>query len=294
MRSLPLPRAAAPVLIAAAIGGSVVGAVGCSSKSGQAANAKSPEVQSDTEYDIAKDLFVKGKPREALDHANKAVSLNEDNDKAHYMVGVLLMQFCTSTRGLDAPDCRLPEIEKSARAALKANPDFRDGKNFLGNVLILEKKYKEAIGVLEPLTKDPAYVQSYLAWGNLGWAQTEDGQLDPAVTSLRNAIGTEPRFCVGHYRLGLALEKKNDLPNAEQSLSSAVTADPACDALQDAWEARGRVRAKLGKQNDACQDYKRCEEISKETATGQRCVRERAKLPATCLVAVNPNEMRKT
>jgi Tfp pilus assembly protein PilF len=289
MRSLFRLRAAAPVLIAAAIGGTA-----CASKSGASPTAKSPEVQSDAEYDIAKDLFSKGKPREALDHANKAVGLNEDNDKAHYMVGVILMQFCTSNRGLEAPDCKLSDIEKAARAALKANPDFRDGKNFLGNVLILEKKYKEAIQVLEPLTKDPAYVQSYLAWGNLGWAQTEDGQLDPAVTSLRNAIGTEPRFCVGHYRLGLVLEKKNDLPNAEQSLSSAVTADPACDALQDAWEARGRVRAKLGKQNDACQDYKRCEEISKETKTGQRCVVERAKLPSTCLVAVNPNEMRKS
>lgn len=291
MRSRPLFRAAAPLLIAAAIGSTA-----CTGKSGQSPNAKSPEVQSDAEYDLAKDFFAKGKPREALDHANKAVALNEDNDKAHYMVAAILMQFCSSNRGLDAPDCKLADVEKSARAALKANPDFRDAKNFLGNVLILERRYKDAITVLEPLTKDPAYVQSYLAWGNLGWAQSEDGQIEPAIASLRNAIGTEPRFCVGHYRLGLALEKKNDLASAEQSLSSAITADPSCDALQDAWEARGRVRVKLGKANDACTDYKRCEDISKETSTGQRCVRERAKLGAssTCLVAVNPNEMRKT
>jgi type IV pilus assembly protein PilF len=289
MRERSLKRAAAPVLIAVAIG-----SVACTSKNSAAPNAKSPEVQSDAEYDLAKDFFGKGKPREALDHANKAVALNEENDKAHYMVAAILMQFCSSNRGLAAPDCRLGDVEKSARAALKANPDFRDAKNFLGNVLILQKRYKDAIAVLEPLTKDPAYVQSYLAWGNLGWAQTEDGQLDPAITSLRNAVGTEPRFCVGHYRLGLALEKKNDLPNAEQSLTTALTADPQCDFLQDGWEGRGRVRAKLGKNAEACTDFKRCEDISKETETGQRCARERAKLPATCLVAVNPNDMRKT
>lgn len=294
MRSLPRFRAAAPVLIALAIGCCGVASAGCSSKGGAAPNAKSPEIQSDAEYDLAKDLVAKGKPREALDHANKAVQLNEENDKAHYIVAAILLQFCSSNRGLDAPDCKLADVEKSARAALKANPDFRDAKNFLGNVLILQKRAKEAIAVLEPLTKDPAYVQSYLAWGNLGWAQTEDGQLDLAITSLRNAIGSEPRFCVGHFRLGLAFEKKNDFASAEQSLSSAITADPACDALQDAWEARGRVRGKLGKATDACTDYKRCEDISKETSTGQRCARERAKLPTTCLVAVNPNEMRKT
>jgi hypothetical protein len=80
----------------------------------------------------------------------------------------------------------------------------------LGTVLINEKKYKDAITVLEPLTKDAAYVNPYFAWGNLGWAQLEDGQIDASITSLKNAVGTEPRFCVGHYRLGLALEKKGD------------------------------------------------------------------------------------
>src|SRR5437870_5765025 len=115
MRSSKLYGAAAPFLIAAAIGTG-----GCTGKGGQQPNAKSPEVQSDAEYDLAKDFFVKGKPREALDHANKAVALNEDNDKAHYMVGAILMQFCSSNRGLDAPDCKLADVEKATRNALKA------------------------------------------------------------------------------------------------------------------------------------------------------------------------------
>lgn len=266
----------------------------CAGKSGQRPNAQSPERQSETEYDLARDLFQKGQVREALDHAQKAVSLNEENDKAHYMVAAILLSFCSGPRGLGDPDCRLPQIETSLRAALKANPDFRDATNTLGSVLINENKHKEAIAVLEPLTKDPAYVQSYLAWGNLGWAQLESGQLDPAITSLRNAIASEPRFCVGHYRLGTALERKGDYAGAEQSLSTAITADPACADLQDAWEARGRVRLRLNKVPDARQDYAKCVEISKETETGKRCVREIAKLPAASQLAVNPNDTRKT
>src|SRR5262249_29671831 len=143
--------------------------------------------------------------------------------------------------------------------------------------------------------KDPAYVHPHFAWGNLGWAQVLDGQLDAGIGSLRNAV-TEPRFCVGHYRLGVALERKGDTALAEQSFTSAVTADPQCAELQDAWEARGRVRAKLGKTTEACQDYGRCIEISKETNTGKVCVRELARLQCSAPPTrrpegeVNPNE----
>lgn len=249
----------------------------CASGNKGQPGAQSPERQSDTEYDLARDLFQKGQARPALDHAQKAVTLNDENDKAHYLMAAILLSFCSGPRGFEAPDCKLTGVEKSARAALRANPQFRDATNLLGQVLINEKKYKEAIVVLQPLTKDPAYIHPYFAWGNLGWAQILDGQLDAGIGSLRNAVA-EPRFCVGHYRLGIAYEKKADLGSAEQSFSNAVSADPQCGELQDAWEARARVRIKLGKAAEARQDYERCCEISRETATGKSCVRELAKL----------------
>src|SRR6478672_7007112 len=59
-------------------------------------NAKSPETQSDAEYDVAKDLFYKGQPRAALDHARKAVELNEDNSKALYFTSVIHLSFCST------------------------------------------------------------------------------------------------------------------------------------------------------------------------------------------------------
>lgn len=263
---------------------------GCGSSKGQQPGAQSPERQSDAEYDIARDLFTKGNTRVALDHVQKAISFNEENDKAHYLKAAILLAFCSGPRLFEAPDCRLTDVEASTRAALKYNPDFRDAKNLLGQVLINEKKYKDAIAVLEPLTKDPAYVHPYLAWGNLGWAQVLDGQLDAGITALKNAV-TEPRFCVGHYRLGVGFERKGDPVQAEQSFTNAVSVDdPQCSALQDAWEARGRVRAKLGKAADARSDYERCVEISKETQTGKTCVRELAKMtsaPTSSSVTVN-------
>ncbi len=286
MRSLwrPTFRAAAPRAASRSVAALVLASAlalatwGCPGNKGQP-GAQSPERQSEAEYDLARDLFSKGNPRAALDHAQKAVSLNEDNEKAHYMVAVIYLSFCSTNQGWSAPDCRLAEAEKSARASLKANPQFRDAINMLAQILIDEKKCKEAIQVIEPLTRDAAYVHPFLAWGNLGWAQVCDGQLDQGIASLRNAI-TEPRFCVGHYRLGVAYEKKGDLRGAEEAFTNAVTADPQCEELQDAWEGRCGVRMRLGKAEDARKDCEKCQAISAQTATGKACAQRLQKLPA--------------
>jgi len=251
----------------------------CSGHGSNNPGAQSPERQSDAAYDLAVDTFHRGNPRGALDQALKAVDLNEDNAKALYFTSTIYAYFCAGPQGMQGPDCKMDEAEKFARRAVKADPQFRDAKNLLGQLLILEQKPKDAIAILEPLTKDPAYESSYLAWGNLGWAQVKAGMLDQGIASLRNAV-TQPRFCVGHYRLGVAWEEKKDFTQAEQSLTSAVTVDsPDCQALQDAWQARGRVRNKLGRTADARADLEKCRDLSPETKAGKDCVQMLAALP---------------
>ena len=172
----------------------------------------------------------------------------------------------------------LADAEKFARRALVVNDKFREAKNTLGQILILEKRYPEAMTVLEPLTRDPSFESSYLAWGNYGWAQVLAGKVDDGIESLKNAI-TEPRFCVGHYRLGIAYETKGDLAAAETSLSNAVNVEaPECKNLQDAWQERAEVRMKLGKVADARADFEKCRDISIETMAGKACQDALAKI----------------
>jgi type IV pilus assembly protein PilF len=239
-----------------------------------------PERRSQVEYDIARDYYSKGQPRLALQHCRSAVELDDQNADAAYFASVLHLSFCNQPpQELQSPDCHLPDAEKYARNALSINPKFRDAENTLGQVLILEKRYPEAIAVLEPLTKDPAFESANLAWGNLGWAQVLAGRVNEGIESLKNAI-TEPRFCVGHYRLGVAFEKKGDLPSAEQSLTNALSVDdPKCKGLQDAWYERGLVRMKLGKAADARGDFARCRDIAGDTAAGKACAEALAQNP---------------
>jgi type IV pilus assembly protein PilF len=250
----------------------------CSGR-GASAPGVDPERQSESEYDVARDYFFKNQPRLALDHCRKAVELDDQNSKALYFASAIHLFFCSGKLDLRDPDCRLGDAESYARRALTVDPNFREAKNTLGQILILEKRYPEAIAILAPLTKDPAFESSYLAWGNLGWAQVLAGQTDQGIESLKNSI-TEPRFCVGHYRLGVAYEKKGDLAAAEQSLTNALAVDSAdCKALQDAWQARAEVRARLGKVAESRADFEKCRSISAETQTGKGCVEALARTP---------------
>lgn len=264
---------ASPVVSAAALSFALVATPGCGTKGANQPGAQSPERQSDAEYDVALDLFSKGQNRLALDHIRKAIELNDENERALYLASAIQLSFCAGIQGFSAPDCNLAEAERFARLALKAKDTFRDARNMLGQILINEKKYAEAIAVLEPLTKDAAYAEPHLAWGNFGWAQVMNGQVDSGIASLKNSV-TNPKFCVGHYHLGVAYEKKGDFAQAEASLTSAVSVDsPSCQNLQDAWEARARVRMRLGKTADARADFEKCRDISAESTTGKSCVK---------------------
>ncbi len=237
-----------------------------------------PQRQSEAEYDVARDFFFRGQPRQALDHCRKAIALDDQNAKALYFASTIHLYFCSGRLELRDPDCRLHDAETFVRRALKVDDNFREAKNTLGQILILEARYAEAIAVLAPLTKDPAFESSYLAWGNLGWAQVLEGHVDEGIESLKNSI-TEPRFCVGHFRLGLADEKKGDLVAAEASLTNALSVDAAeCKNLQEAWEARARVRVRLGKPQEARADYEKCRDLAADTQAGKTCTEGLARI----------------
>jgi len=251
-------------------------ACGPSSDAVSPSGAGSPERQSIAEYDVARDLFVaRGNAREGLRHALLAVDLDGSNAEAAHLVSLIYLFFCSTSEA----DCRLDEAERYVRKALKAKADLREARNTLGVVLIHQKRYADAVAVLEPLTQDILYSTPENAWGNLGWAYLEKGDTDKAISSLRRALALQPDFCVGAYRLGLAHEKEGDHKAAIEAVSRAVETDrPECRALQDAFLARARIAVRLGDNDMARNDLQRCRDLDAGTPTGQTCVAELTKL----------------
>jgi Tfp pilus assembly protein PilF len=235
-----------------------------------------PSRQSESEYDIARDLWLRrGQTREALEHALKAVELDDENADAQHLVALLYLDFCSQSRD----DCRLADAEKHARRALKLRPDFREAKNTLGVVFIHQKKAAAAVELLRPLTEDILYQTPENAWGNLGWAYLELGKLDPAIDALRRSVAAQPQFCVGNYRLGVAHERKGELAPALSAFTRALeTEAPGCKGLQEAWAGRARVSFRAGDVDSARADLAQCVKLSETTSAGKECRSMMAKL----------------
>jgi type IV pilus assembly protein PilF len=246
----------------------VVSLTACMS-GGDGPQAQDASRQSESEYDIARDLWLRrGHARDALEHALKAVKLDDENAEAQHLVALLYLDFCSQS----TDECRLPEAEKHARRALALKPDFREARNTLAVILIHSKKPAAAVDVLRPLTEDILYQTPENAWGNLGWAYLELGKLDPAIDALRRSVAAQPRFCVGNYRLGLAHERKGELGAALTAFTRALeTEAPGCNALQDAWAGRARVSVRAGDLDSAREDLGRCLKLSQTTSVGKEC-----------------------
>jgi tetratricopeptide (TPR) repeat protein len=243
--------------------------VACGGARSQGTGAEDPVRVAESEYDIARDLWLqRGQLRDALEHALKAVELDDQNAEAAHLVSLLYLDFCARS----PTECRLDEAERHARKALVLRPELREARNTLGVILIHQKKPAEAIQVLRPLSEDILYQTPEKAWGNLGWAYLEAGDVEHAIDALRKSIAAQPLFCVGSYRLGLALERKGELSPALEALTRALETEvPECSRLQDAVAARARVHGALRQSEAQRADLVRCVELSSATRIGKNC-----------------------
>lgn len=228
------------------------------------------------QYELAVGLRQEGNVAAAYQTLFKALEMDPNNAKANLLLGNMFLLALDEDPGhVGRAELHFREVlriqeskKKSEEHALR--PDAHNG---LGVLYIHVGRYEEAIQQLELAAQDLFNRQSYMAYGNLGWAYEELGQLDKAVDALLRAVKLHPSFCVGYYRLGRAYQQKKEHEKAEQALTSALEVDERCSAFQDAWHLRGEARMTLGHRDDARADFERCIELAASTPAGKACAR---------------------
>lgn len=248
-----------------------------------------PDPKSQATFDVAVDEFKKGHLRESLSQVTEALKQDGNNGDAALLGSHIYLAFCA--RDVSSPDCRFADAEKLARLAVDRLPESREARNTLGVVLIHRKLHAEAVEVLKALSEDILYESPQMAWGNLGWAYLESGEVDLAIDALRRSIAAQPNFCVGNFRLGLAYEKKGDLEAARGAFTRALeTERPVCKRIQEAWEGRARVGGRLGATDEARSDSEQCKKLAPASASGARCATLLTGLPAASPVGADKRE----
>ena len=226
--------------------------------------------QSSAQFRLAASVHQEGGNRAVvLQHLRRALELDDTNPRAHLLMGFVLIERRNWRTGI-------PSLERAVQLMAESGAGgamLAEARNVLGSALIQAGRAEEAIPILQESAGDLMNTTPHLALGNLGLAHYELNQYGEAREALRDAIDQQGRFCLGFYRLGMVFFAEEEFELAEQALTQAVEADPACRAFQDAYKLRGEVYARLELSEEAVDDMERCMELGPRTVTGQFCER---------------------
>ena len=120
---------------------------------------------------------------------------------------------------------RLEEAEAACRRALELRPAFPDALNNLGNVLSDQGRFEEAIASFRKAI-DLAPGQSFDAWDNLARLLMRTGRMFAAERVLNRACELWPRNPALYEYLGVVLQERGRLADAEEMFQLALLLQP--------------------------------------------------------------------
>jgi tetratricopeptide (TPR) repeat protein len=199
-------------------------------------------------FDLGVNAQTSGDVQTAYREYQQAVEKYPDFAEAHNALGILLHL------SFKRPQEALVHYQQ----AVKLKPAFSDAgftsqaKTNLANLYLDLARYDEAIALYQEALNDMLYATPYIAQHNLGWAhykrgdtKREDHKL--AVESIKAAVTTNPKFCLGYKNLGIIFDEQGKLEDACKNYGRYRE---NCPDVADAHYREGVCLAKLG-QNDA-------------------------------------------
>jgi type IV pilus assembly protein PilF len=243
---------------------------------------------SEKRFLLGADYFAKGAVRPALEELLKAVELNPKNAEARNLLGIVfLRQAADSEERIARASCLPPEearLERTEidakfrsaweqfRLATKLRPTYSEAWNNLAVVELHFQRWDEAIAATMRALSNIAYPEAWAAQGSLGWAYFQKGDLLRAAKELRTEVYTNPRFCVGRYRLAKVYYQQRNMEGAQMELEK-VTADVACP-IQEAFHLMALVGLRRGDEQGktkAAQALRRCIELAPQSCLAKEC-----------------------
>ncbi|MDJ0765457.1 MAG: tetratricopeptide repeat protein [Myxococcota bacterium] len=244
-----------------------VAIIGISMACGSSQVSEKQQRQSERFYEAASIAWFEQKDTlAAIRNLTRSIDTDPNNDHAHYLLGIIRF-----SRG--EYDAAETHFLKTAALRDPVDPAGLAGvRNNLGLLLIHQKKYTEAVPLLEASAKEVLNREPWLAMGNLGWAYIELGEYDKAIEILKRAMFDQPKYCVGLYRLGQAYYMKQDYDSARAALEQAIgVPEPGCDAMQEAYHLLGMTYLRLELDDDAKRALNQCLGLNENSDIGAIC-----------------------
>ena len=243
-----------------------------------------PAVDFYKQFDLAADLSNKGDYQAAISEWQKALKLQPDDIRSHFVYGETLLranrlddgiaelriaarlnpEFAEAHNNLGVALGRAGHEEESVkelRLALQINPDYPEAHNNLGLALLEKGQNEEAeIEFRSSLHLDPNQRDVSI---NLGNALIAEGKAEQAAGQFRSLIEADPRNAAAHNGLAMAMASQEDLAGAAEEFRRAEDLAPGNAEVE---ESLGHVLMDEKQYDDAIVHLKKAVELSPSTA----------------------------
>ena len=153
--------------------------------------------------------------------------------------------------------------------AIELDPAFMKAHDHLGLCYDALGRFEEAQRSFEEAIRLDREQKTGSPWPslNLGLMLSRLDRLDAAEARFREAVATAPRFALGHYHLGVTLEKSDRVKDAVSELEEAGRLDPAS---AEAQYALARVYRRVGQPEKADAALRRFEVLKAKQDEARR------------------------
>ena len=157
---------------------------------------------------------------------------------------------------------KLSAAERAYRKAIKAEPNFVEAHNNLGNVLVDREQLKRAFGAYQNALKIiPTHP---MLLNNIGHVLKLQGEEDKAIKWFNKAIAQDSNYADAHVNLGNALRDTGSHKEAMSAYRQAIKIDPK---LAEAFINLGILLIKMNRFDDAIPILDNAIEIDPDNAT---------------------------
>ena len=137
------------------------------------------------------------------------------------------------------------------RRALELYPEFHDARQSLSALLLVEKRYDEAIVECTRLVDDPTYSSPWAALTNRAWAEFKLGRADEARDSLRLARDYRAEYWPATLALAIVENEGGRPLQAIRLLHDVIKLQPGPEVDSEVNYRLAEIYVALGKRQQA-------------------------------------------
>jgi Tfp pilus assembly protein PilF len=212
--------------------------LGCATLGGGASEHDARRAVSHVE--VGSDHLANGRSALALREFLAAEKLDAKNPRVQYALADAYL-----ARGKRA------EAERHARRALVLFPDYHDARLFLSALMLVQKRYAEAIPECNRLVDDPTFPSPWRALTNRAWAEYRLGQAKQARESLAQAREYRQDYWPATLALAILEGDAGRRTEAIRLFQDIIAQGPGPKVESEVNYRLAEIYVKLGKRREA-------------------------------------------